>query len=242
MREGVKRYRIFAWIVPAMILFGIQAEANNRGNMRAVCTYEAQRAFGLPKWDIRTLPPERRGEHFVVFGSGQALEFKCGFNRWGEFNGIKKIRDTHYRPGGGHTGGVPGIVRRICKGEASARWRMRPREIRIEGVKRLGHRDFVVALSGRGYHGRCEVSRSGHIYQFTTRQPGYGRHDGIPKAARHGCKRYAAARWGIYPREISISNSRRLGRNDFGIELSSRYGVASCEVSANGRVYRFMER
>ena len=247
MKNTLNKLQLLTLFLLGTFIFGTQVEARVRNDMPSMCKYEAARHYGIRQSAVRTRSVERVGNRFVVYGqtpknTRRALFFKCTFDRRGEYRGIKKTRDTRYANGGGHGNAyVPKTVKRVCKGEASARWRMRPREIRIDKVKRLGRKDYMVTLRGRNYRGKCEVSQSGHIYQFRTRSAGNNVNNHTPQSAVRSCKRRAASRWGTRPSNIRVNYTKRLGRDDYIIKLSSRYDRAECEVSRRGRIYLFSE-
>ena len=219
-----------------------------RNNMSSICKYEAERHFPRTQRNIRTLPVERTHNGFTVYGQSprntrRALYFECRFDRRGAYRSIRKIRDTRYPTDMGHrhTSYTPAIVRRICKGEASVRWRMNPRNVRIDQSRRISRDRYLLKLRGRSYRGVCEISGSGHIYGFKTAYANGDNQHRIPQEARRACKRQAASRWGTRPNNIRINNTRRLGRDDFMVRLSRGSYRAECEVSGRGRIYLFSE-
>lgn len=242
-----KMFKILGLTILGIFILSTQSLAKKvRNDMPSVCKYEAKRNFGVSKKSIRTHAVERENSRFVIYGqtpknTNRALYFKCTFDRRGEYVGIRKTKDTRYASGGQANSHIPKTVKRVCKGEASARWRMRPYDIRIDRTKRVGRNDYVVNLSGRNYRGKCEVSRSGHIYRFRTKYGNNRVDNNIPRAAKHACKRQASARWGARPDNIRINHARRVGRDDYIVNLSARYDRAECEVSGNGHIYLFSE-
>jgi len=217
-----------------------------RNDMPFICKYEAKRNYGLAQGASETLPVEKTRNGFVVYGqsprnTSRALFFECKFDRRGEYIGISKSSDKRYAGGGNAHNGIPKVVRRVCKGEASARWRMRPNEIRINNVKRMARDDYMVKLSARNYRGKCEVSKSGHIYLFQTKSAGNSVGNNVPREAKQACKRRAASRWGKRPDSIRVNHARRVGRDDYIIKLSYRDYRVECEVSGRGRIYNLSE-
>jgi hypothetical protein len=236
----------YLWLFLAFFMLTSLAEARMHNNLAYTCKHEAARYYGIRKSAIRTFPVERRGERLLIFGelknTNRNLNFKCIYNRHGQYMNIKEVRNKHYS--NRHTRGnnyIPKIVKRVCKGEASVRWHMRPNQIRIKNAKHLGGRDYRLALEGRNYRGKCEVSQSGHIYEFRSKFVGRDTNHYTPKVALQNCKRRASSRWGINPRNIRIDYSKRVGRDQHIIKLSSRYDRAECEVSKSGWIYSFYE-
>lgn len=241
----MKKLLILMCLLCAFVLTPEIMADNVRNDMPRICKKEAKRYFSLPSRSIRIHAVERENNRFVIYGqspknSNRALYFKCTFDRRGNYTGIRKTKDTRYGHGreGNHQG-IPKTVRRVCKGEAAARWRMNHHDIRIDRVRRQDRYTYRVDVSARHYRGRCEVSKSGHVYRFKTQYRNAG--NVLPYNARQACKREAAWRWGIHPNQIRTNYSRRIGRDDYIVTLSSRYDRAECEVSSRGWVYQFSE-
>ena len=247
LKKTFKILQILGFSILGTFILNTQAIAKNlRNDMPSICKYEAKRTFAVSGKLIRTNAVERENNRFVIYGqtpksTKKALYFKCTFDRRGEYIGIKKTRDTRYSSRGQGNHKIPKTVKRVCKGEASARWRMRPNDIRISKTKKLGRNDYVVHLSARNYRGKCEVSRSGHIYKFRTNYANNNVNTSVPREAVRSCKRRAASRWGVRPDRIRTVRTRRLGRDDYNVKLSFRDYRADCEVSGRGRIYLFSE-
>jgi len=62
-------------------------------------------------------------------------------------------------------------------------------------------------------------------------------HGGAPSLARRACVGEAADRWDIRPREIHAVKARKVGNDDYLVEVASGYQHASCEVSGDGEIY-----
>lgn|GEM_PF-5068682 len=236
----------------AFTLFGISilsTEASARhvqNDMAFMCKYEANINYGVPPGASRTLPVERTRNGFIVYGqsprnTSRALFYECRFDRRGEYRGIQKTRDNRYYGRGHGNHHIPKTVRRICKGEASARWRTRPHDIQINRAKRVGRNRYIVNLSDRYQRGICEVSGSGHIFSFRTHYAGNVGNSVSPREAKRACKRRASSRWGVRPPDIRIVRDRRLGRDDYNVKLAFRDYRAECEVSGRGHIYFFSE-
>ena len=239
--------KILGLAMLSLFVFSTQVMAKQvRNDMPFICKYEAKRNYGVRQNSVQTLPVEKTRNGFIVYGqtpgnTNRALFFQCNYDRRGNYVGIRKTSDKRYNGGGQANNRVPKTVRRVCKGEASARWRMRPNDIRISKAKRVGRNDYAVRLSARNYRGKCEVSGSGHIYQFQTSYANNNVNSVVPREAVRSCKRRAASRWGVRPDRIRTVRTRRLGRDDFNVKLSSRDYRADCEVSGRGRIYLFSE-
>ena len=217
-----------------------------RNDMPFTCKYEVKRNYGVRQNSIQTGSVERSRNGFVVYGqsprnTNRALFFQCNFDRRGNYIGIRKTSDKRYNGGGQANHRIPKTVKRVCKGEASARWRMRPKDIRISKTRRAGRNNYILNLSARNYRGKCEVSRSGHIYQFQTNYANNNINSAVPQRAVQTCKRRAASRWGVRPDRIRTVRTRRLGRDNYNVILSSRNYRADCEVSGRGRIFLFSE-
>lgn len=234
-------------IVLGTWMFSTQISASQvRGDMPFICKYEAKRNFDVSQSSSQTLPVEKTRNGYVVYGqspkyTSRALFYECHFNRRGEYRGIRKTSDKRY-PGGVHGshGKVPKVARRVCKGEAASRWRIRPNDVKITKTKRLTRNDNMVILSGRNYRGQCEVSNSGHIYRFQT-QYANGNASHTPKAARKSCKRRAASRWGARPSDVRVTRDSKVGHDRYRVRVALGRYRAECEVNGRGRMYSFSE-
>ena len=239
--------KILALAVLSLLIFNTQIMAKQvRNDMSFICKYEAKRNYRVNQNSVQTLPVERTRNGFIVYGqsprnTNRALFFQCRYDRRGNYVGIKKTSDKRYNGGGHANHRIPKTVRRICKGEASSRWRMRPSDIRIGNAKRVGRDDYIVNLSARNYRGKCEVSGAGHIYQFQTKYANNNANSATPREAVRACKRRAASRWGVRPDRVRTVRTRRLGRDDYSVKLSFRDYRADCEVSGRGRIFLFSE-
>ncbi|SFZ98518.1 hypothetical protein MNB_SV-5-244 [hydrothermal vent metagenome] len=238
--------KILALAILSLFILNTQAVAKHvRDDMPFICKYEAKRNFGVKQSSVQTLPAERIHKGFTVYGqtpknTKKALFFQCYFDHHGNYVKIRKTRDYRYNSGGANKR-VPETVKRICKGEASYRWRMKQNYIRIKNAKRVGKHDYIVNLSARNYRGTCEVSKSGHIYKFQTRYANNNVSSSAPSEALWSCKRRAASRWGTRLNNVRVIHSRRLGRDDYNVKLSFRDYRVNCEVSGRGRIYLFSE-
>jgi hypothetical protein len=66
---------------------------------------------------------------------------------------------------------------------------------------------------------------------------GHNSHGGVPSLARRACVEEASERWDVRPREIHAVKSRKVGGDDYLVEVASGYQHASCEVSGDGEIY-----
>ena len=243
----IKLFQIMAFTLFSISILSTQASARQiQNDMAFICKYEANINYGVPQGTSRILPVERTHSGFIVYGqspgnTSRALFYECRFDRRGEYRGIRKTRDNRYYGGGHGNHHIPKTARRICKGEASARWRTRPNHIRINRAKRVGRNRYIVNLSDRYQRGICEVSGSGHIFRFRTHYVGNVGSSVSPREARRACKRRASSRWGVRSSNIRIVRDRRLGRDDYNVKLAFRDYRAECEVSGRGRIYLFSE-
>lgn len=247
MMKKITLLKLVSLVMLGSMAMGTQAIAREvRNDMPFICKYEAKRNYGVTQNSVQTLPVEKARNGFVVYGqsprnTNRALFFQCKYDRRGNYIGIKKTSDKRYSGDGQANHRIPKTVRRVCKGEASSRWRMRPNDIRISRTKKLGRNDYMVNLSARNYRGKCEVSGSGHIYQFRTSYANNNANNVAPREAVRSCKRRAMSRWGVRADRIRTVRTRRLGRDDYNVKLSFRDYRADCEVSGRGRIYLFSE-
>jgi hypothetical protein len=63
--------------------------------------------------------------------------------------------------------------------------------------------------------------------------------NGTPIIAMRTCVGEASAKWDRNPRDIVVIKSRKLGSNDFLVEVGVGHKHGSCEVSKSGEIYLF---
>lgn len=239
------RIKMLSLAILSLGILSTQSMAKQvRNDMPFTCKYEAKRNYGVNQNSVQTLPVEKIRNGFVVYGqtprgTDRALFFQCTYDRTGNYTGIKKTSDKRYNGGGQGNNVVPKTARRICKSAASARWGMRPNNIRITNAKRTGRDNYVVRLASRNYIGSCEVSGAGHIYRFKTKNTNSNAHNATPREAVRSCKRRAVSRWGARQDRIRTVGTQKLGRDDYNVKLAYRNYRANCEVSGRGRIYLF---
>jgi len=218
-------------------------------DMSLTCKYEAQINYGIARNSSKIFPIDQTYNGFTIFGqsprnSERSLFYKCTFNTYGEFINVEKIADNRYNNNNNNNNESYQIsqrAKRVCKGEASTRWRTSSRYIRINNTQKVGRNEFKVYLNQGNRKGICNVSNSGHIYGFETKT--YNNHiNNISlREAKNACTRRAASRWGVSSNRIRILSANRHVTNDYSIKMAFRSNRAHCEVSRRGRIYNFSE-
>jgi len=104
--------------------------------MRGFCRGEAASAFKLSPRDISTLPVERSGDNYRVYGQSpsqgdNALFFSCEFNKHREFDKVTKTSDKRSSDSGTSSGQVVNMadMPNFCKGMAAEKFQESPRRI-----------------------------------------------------------------------------------------------------------------
>ena len=224
---------------------GSLARDSYNDDMALICKYEAQRNYGVPKSSSKIFPSDHDYAGFTMIGQSprdldRSLFYKCQFNNYGEFKSIEKIVDNRYYDNHNEAYQVTKRAKRVCKGEASTRWRTRASTIRINRTEKIGQDEFKVYLSRGDRRGICNISNSGHIYNFKTIVPNRHINNISLREARDICTRKAATRWGVNSNRIRVLNSNKY-RNDYSFKLALRRNRAQCEVSRRGHIYNFSE-
>ena len=238
--------KILSVSVLGVIMFSTVSSAREAydDDMSLICKYEAQRNYGVAQSSSKIFPSDHDYNGFTMFGqsprnSDRSLFYKCTFNNYGEFRNIEKISDNRYYNNENYQ--ISQRAKRVCKGEASTRWRTASRYIRINRTEKIGRNEFKVYLNRGDRRGICNVSNSGHIYNFKTRVPNKHINNISLREARNACTRRAASRWGVNLSRVRVLSANRHVTNDYSIKMAFRSNRAHCEVSRRGRIYNFSE-
>lgn len=62
-----------------------------------------------------------------------------------------------------------------------------------------------------------------------------------PTMAMRTCVARAAREWGRNERDVHVTGSKKLGANDFYVEVAAGHRHATCEVSREAQLYNFMQ-
>jgi hypothetical protein len=104
--------------------------------MPAFCRGEAASKFSLSPRDISTLPMERSGNNYRVYGQSpsegaKALFFYCEFNQHREFDKVEMTSDKRESEPAAPAGDVVTVTEmpKFCKGKAAEEFEVKPSRI-----------------------------------------------------------------------------------------------------------------
>jgi len=200
------------------------------------CTEVASAQYGAPLKAISANMPLYRNRGFVVEGridrrNGRNEHFVCRFDDYGKFNFIKKRAPVR-------SSGIEKRLKRVCRSEASVRWRTPVRQIDVTNIKKIGRYRYELTLENVDNTGVCQVNKNGYVSRFQTLSK--RRH--IPRIVQDRCVRKAASRWNVPLSYIDIDRANYLGRGRYDIKVSSDDYAADCGIRANGVIEHFNTR
>ena len=145
-------------------------KANNSipQSAKRYCKGEASQKWGIRNPNDIKINSAKKvgGDDYMIRVSGRGNKGKCEVSGNGRIYLFETTAHAN-RPGnGGQNGGLKKAVR-VCKGAAQKRWRMTSSEIGADRTRKLGRDDYMVYLSARNHHAKCEASGSGRIYLFS---------------------------------------------------------------------------
>ncbi|MBC1261607.1 hypothetical protein FQK07_10100 [Synechococcus sp. BSF8S] len=121
-------------------------------SMMRYCQGEVAAKYRVSPHDISTLPVERQGNSYRVYGQtpaegSEALFFYCEFNQHREFDGVKMTSDK--RPSGDSGGSAKERVKvedmaRYCTGMAAEKFKQSPRYITSNEPSRQSNGTYKV--------------------------------------------------------------------------------------------------
>jgi hypothetical protein len=107
-----------------------------QAQMPAYCRGEAASKFSLSPRDISTLPVERAGTNFRVYGQSpaegsKALFFTCEFNKLGEFDSVEMTSDKRETEPAASDDDEVTVTEmpKFCKGKAAEEFEVKPSRI-----------------------------------------------------------------------------------------------------------------
>ena len=197
------------------------------------CTEVAAAQYDIPLQRIDTQMPIYKKGGFVVHGKirrphKESVKFTCRYDEKGKFEFIKK-HPQHNREK------IRKRIKHACKGEASVRWRVEPRDIKITNIQKMNENRFKVTLDGPDATGTCLVNKQGHIYRFETAY----KQRYVPSEAKYACMKRASLLWNLPAPFIRVEHSEYLGQERYLLDISGALFQADCEVSGNGTVLHF---
>jgi hypothetical protein len=139
-----------------------QAKVVAEPEMAAFCTGEAAAKLGTRPRNIMTLPVEKSGGKYIVYGQSPAegadvTTFECKFGADRKYQGIKITG----RPAGGGSadnGGAPPAAMARCRDMVGV-----PAKVETVSPLRPGFTEIILRENASGHRIACTVSDSGEI-------------------------------------------------------------------------------
>ncbi|PRY22280.1 hypothetical protein CLV78_107204 [Aliiruegeria haliotis] len=92
---------------------------------------------------------------------------------------------------------------------------------------------------GRNYTDGYEAGEQERQHRLAHRkQDNHVKHN-LPNLAKRACVGEASARWGRNPRDIHVTNGRKVGGDDYLVEVSAGKRHGNCEANSKGDIYLF---
>lgn len=141
---------------------GVQAKIVAEPEMAAFCTGEAAAKLGTRPRNILTLPVEKSGGKFIVFGQSptegaDVTTFECTFGSDRKYRGIKITG----RPAGGGSadnGGAPPAAMAACKEMVGV-----PAKVEVVSPLRPGFTEIILRENASGRRIACTATDQGSI-------------------------------------------------------------------------------
>jgi hypothetical protein len=139
-----------------------QAKIVAEPEMAAFCTGEAAAKLGTRPRNILTLPVEKSGGKYIVYGQSPAegadvTTFECSFGSDRKYRGIKITG----RPAGGESadnGGAPPQAMAACKGMVGV-----PAKVEVVSPLRPGFTEIILRENASGRRIACTATDEGSI-------------------------------------------------------------------------------
>lgn len=140
----------------------VQAKVVAAPEMATFCTGEAAAKLGTRPRNIMTLPVEKSGGKYIVYGQSPAdgadvTTFECTFGSDGKYKGIKITG----RPSGGGTadaGGAPPAAMTACKDMVGV-----PAKVETVSPLRPGFTEIILRENASGRRIACTAKDNGSI-------------------------------------------------------------------------------
>lgn len=88
----------------------------------------------------------------------------------------------------------------------------------------------------------CNFDRNGRFLSIRTEKDlrrNSANNSRVTKAAKRSCKGEASSVWRVSPREVSLTNIRRINRGRYHLTVRSGNRTAVCDVNTQGHIYSF---
>ena len=132
----------------------------------------------------------------------------------------------------------------ICKYEAKRNFGVSQGSVQTLPVERVHNRYVVYAQTpkntDRALFFECIFDGRGKYIRIKRNRDKRQVNHHVPRAAKMACKGEASEKWRIRnPREIKVNKAKRVGGDDYMVNLSARGYRGKCETSGNGHIYMF---
>jgi hypothetical protein len=166
MEKDMKTKKVLGLVLAACCAVGGAATAEAKvvaePEMAAFCTGEAAAKLGTRPRNILTLPVEKSGGKYTVFGQSPAegadvTTFECMFGADRKYKGIKITG----RPSGGgasDSGGAPPEAMTACKGMVGV-----PAKVEVVSPLRPGFTEIILRENASGRRIACTATDQGSI-------------------------------------------------------------------------------
>jgi len=144
MKIKSKYISFIAFLIIGASLPAAQVIAANDQYMVRYCKSAVAKKYDVRQDNISTLPVERSGNHYKVYGQtpkeGQkALLFSCSFDHNSNFTHLNKTADNRRHSGNNHSSGNNNVsvsqMPTYCRGMASEKFHVRPQDITTQAVE-----------------------------------------------------------------------------------------------------------
>lgn len=141
---------------------GVQAKIVAEPEMAAFCTGEAAAKLGTRPRNILTLPVEKSGGKFIVFGQSptegaDVTTFECTFGSDRKYRGIK-ITGRPTGGGSADSGGAPPAAMAACKEMVGV-----PAKVEVVSPLRAGFTEIILRENASGRRIACTATDQGSI-------------------------------------------------------------------------------
>lgn len=164
--ENEMKTKLLFRLALATILVGVAADAQAKvvaqPGMAAFCTGEAAAKLGTRPRNIMTLPVEKSGGKYIVYGQSPAegadvTTFECTFGSNGKYIGIK-ITGRPEGKGSADDNGAPPAAMARCRDMVGV-----PAQVEVVSPLRPGFTEIILRENASGRRIACTASDTGEI-------------------------------------------------------------------------------
>ena len=223
----------------------------SQSQMQRYCQGEASAKLDVRPNYILTLPVERSGSHYIVYGQSptsgsNVTTFECIFNQHGVFRDVEVTRWANDSGGSSSGDSVPEAqMQRYCQGEASAELDVRPNYISTFPVERSGNHYVVYGQSPPSGSNvtifECKFNRHGvfrgvEVTRWANQGGNNSSSNELPSQARKKC----LDSFGGSAKVTQVS-ALRPGYWEVIMQNNAGSRMAACTVSSDGHIQDWAE-